>query len=71
MTGRAAGKISPLDWTVCLAVLLPSLSSDNKVVASEEGLIEKFYSGIILFLSVQSATIQTNSAQTTRLECYD
>ena len=50
--GRAGGKISRLDWTVCLAVLLPSLSSDHKVVASEEGLIEKFCSGIIMILSV-------------------
>jgi len=28
-----------------MTVLLPSLSSDNKVTASEEGLIEKFCSG--------------------------
>ena len=35
-----------------MTVLLPSLSSDNKVLASEEGLIEKFCSGIIMILSV-------------------
>ena len=57
--GRAGGKIlSRLDWSVCLAVLLPSLSSDNKVVASEEGLIEKFCSGSNIFHRNWTAELQ-------------